>query len=69
MTNKEKEWSERLTEMEADEEFMKWLREYEPDYENEYSGDLLGLYDAFIAGRKCEADSQGQTAYYKPKEA
>ena len=46
----EKEWDERVKAMYADEVFMEWLEEYSPYYHSEYTGNLLGLHDAFKAG-------------------
>lgn len=45
------EWEECIDKMMSDESFMAWLKEYDPGYEVEYSGTLLGMYDAFCAGR------------------
>ena len=42
----------------GDKSFMAWLTEYEPDYESTYSGTLLGLYDAWWAGRNRDAKVQ-----------
>ena len=44
------EWRNRVAAMRADEDFMAWLKEYAPDWECEYSGNLLGMHDAFRAG-------------------
>ena len=44
-------WMTRIAEMNADLAFMRWLRVYLPQYETEYSGDLLGMYDAWAASR------------------
>lgn len=44
-------WGESLVKMKADIDFMKWLNKYLPDYECEYSGNLVRMYDAFCAGK------------------
>ena len=44
-------WQSRLDAMNADAAFMRWLADYLPDHDLEYSGDLLGMYDAWRAGR------------------
>jgi hypothetical protein len=31
--------------------FMAWLNDFTPDWESEYSGNLRGMYCAFVAGR------------------
>ena len=37
--------------MYSDADFMPWLEKWNPEHVNEYSGNLLGLYDAFNAGK------------------
>lgn len=37
--------------MKADKWFMAWLEHYLPNWEDEYSGDLRGLYAAWLAGK------------------
>ena len=41
-----------LKAMYADVDFMAWLKKTEPDYDFEYSGNLLARWDAFNAGRE-----------------
>jgi hypothetical protein len=48
------EWIARIRRMEADTDFMAWLDEYEPDHRLSYSGELLGLWEAWKAGRARE---------------
>jgi hypothetical protein len=43
-------------EMLADEPFMEWLKEVYPDWESEYSGNLIGLHDAWKAGMEHQRD-------------
>lgn len=45
------EWDARVKAMEADVAFMRWLADYNPEFSLEYSGDLLGQYDAWLASR------------------
>ena len=46
------EWREQMDAMWSDKPFMAWLEDYMPEYGCEYSGTLLGLREAFNAGRE-----------------
>jgi len=36
----------------ADDEFMAWLREYEPDYKTEFwNRNIVAMYHAYLAGK------------------
>lgn len=52
----EEDYHKRMTAMKADEAFMKWIAEYLPDWEQEYSGDIFAMHDAFNAGRDAQRD-------------
>jgi len=43
-----------LRTMNADVDFMTWLKDAEPGYDLEYTGHLLERWDAFNAGRELE---------------
>lgn len=40
--------------MRADEDFMRWLQSYFDGWESEYIGAILGMHDAFNAGRAAQ---------------
>lgn len=44
-------WERNWAAMMADAPFIAWLGKYDPHWEDTYSGDLLALHDAWVAGR------------------
>lgn len=47
-------WPEEGQQTELPDDFLKWLNEFLPDWQDEYTGTIYGLYMAWEAGKKCQ---------------
>ena len=45
------EWDKRIEAAKADKGFMEFMNRDYPDWQSEYSGDMLGMHDAWMASR------------------